>query len=323
MQVTKTHIPLFLLLTAGLLAGCSVINEPEQKKEIAVSTGVTGMKKVRSIDSNRALQDEAIKIDAYFHDTETKYLDGAKLVYDVDQWRFDDGAGNEVHYYWPTEGAVYDPSDANITVSSLDFVGYCPFTKPAYIGTPTYNHATGVSFTCDMSSYMTLASQTTMDEYLIAVSNEQTLATQTANGGVPLEFKHPLAQVKFVFNTASGTHVQINSIGITDAYTGGTCTYDGTTMSWAGTGSDTVKIALASPLKTGGTTETDAVYVIPDTATKYLIVNATWDDWNDVTISDYGTDVAFAWEPGHIYTYNLTIDKYGLKVDTLKFTEQW
>ena len=319
---------MMLLLAAGLLAGCSHVNEPSSvsDKEICVRTNVGKFQKgyrVRSIDDNTALQAQDLRIDAYFHDTETKYLDGAKLVYDVDQWRFDDGAGNEVHYYWPIDGSVYDPSGANITYESLDFVGFCPYAKPAYIGTLTYNYATGVSFTCDMSSYMTLASQTTMDEYLIAVSNEQTLATQTANSGVPLEFRHPLTQVKFVFNTASGEHVQINSIGITDAYTGGTCTYDGTTMSWAGTGSDTVKIALASPLKTGGTTETSSVYVIPANGTKYLIVNATWDDWSDVTISDYGTDVAFVWEPGHIYTYNLTIDKYGLKVDTLKFTEQW
>jgi hypothetical protein len=43
-----------------------------------------------------------------------------------------------------------------------------------------------------------------------------------------------------------------------------------------------------------------------------------------VTISDYGTDVDFNWEAGRIYTYNLTLDKLGLKVviDN-KYTEQW
>lgn len=323
MQVTKTHIPLFLLLTAGLLAGCSVINEPEQKKEIAVSTGVTGMKKVRSIDSNTALQDEAIKIDAYFHDTETKYLDGAKLVYDVDQWRFDDGAGNEVHYYWPTEGAVYDPSDANITVSSLDFVGYCPFTKPAYIGTPTYNHATGVSFTCNMSSYMTLESQAEMQEYVVAVVDGQTYTTQLANSGVPLSLKHPLAQIKFVINAASGRNVQIDSISIGGLKTSGTCTYDGTDITW-GSYSGNTPMEIVQTLKIGGTTETTPFCVIPnDYGTKYLTVKATWDRWSNVAISDYGANVTFNWEPGHSYTYNLTLDSLGLKVDAAKFTEQW
>ena len=294
--------------------------------EIAVTTGVTGMqKRVQSIDSNTALQGKEIRVDAYFHSTNTAYLSNTRLHYTgtTPPWQFWNGT-SQLHYYWPIAGSVYDPNGANITVTSLDFVGFCPYTPPTYITDPGYDVKNGGAyFTCNMSSYMTLANQASMQEYVIAVSNEQTLATQIANGGVPLEFKHPLAQVKFVFNAASGTHVQINSIGITDAYTGGTCTYDGTTMSWAGTGSDTVKIALASPLKTGGTTETSSVYVIPANGTKYLIVNATWDDWSDVTISDYGTDVAFAWEPGHIYTYNLTIDKYGLKVDTLKFTEQW
>lgn len=323
---------MMLLLVAGLPVGCSHDVDLKLGNEIAVTTRVTGMqKRVSAIDGNAALQAEDIKIDAYFHGTETKYLDGVKLHYTggTPAWKFWDGEA-QVHYYWPIEGSVYDPTGENITVTSLDFVGYCPFDEPDYITSTSYNHSTGASFTCDMSSYMTYARQSgdeaptiaEMQEYVIAVLNEQTLATQEAAGGaLPLQFKHPLAQVKFVLNAASGTHVQINSIGITDAHTGGTCTYDGTDILWAGTGSDTVKIAQT--LKIGGRVETDFVYVIPDTATKYLIVNATWDDWSDVTISDYGTDVSFAWTAGHSYTYNLTIDKYGLKVDTLKFTEQW
>ena len=334
MLKTKRHINLLLLLAAGLLAACSPNEppQPEAQDEICLNTGVTGMlKRVLSINDNTALQAQDIKIDAYFHDTETKYLDGEKLHYDESAWKFWD-ASTQLHYYWPIEGAVYDPASANITYTSLDFVGFCPYDMPSYIGTPTYNHSTGVTFSATLPTttvaavdYMTLETQSSLQEYLVAVLDAQTLATQTAAGGaLPLQFKHPFALIKFVITAASGTHVQINSISISGLKTGGTCSYNGTTMSWSSQ-SGSATMALTQVLKNGGTTEGTPFMVIPnnDYGSKYLTVNATWDDWSDVTISDYGTDVAFNWEPGHIYTYNLTLDKYGLKVDTEKYTEQW
>jgi hypothetical protein len=331
MRVTKIHILLFLL-TAGLLAGCCGHNEPTEPikhtgTEIAVRTGVKSMlKRSPGIDSNAALQAQDLKIDAYFHGTNTKYLDGTKLHYTGGDpaWKFWDGS-TQLHYYWPFDGAVYDPSGANITYTSLDFVGYCPYAKPAYIGTLTYNHTTGTSFTCDMSSYMTKAEQEGMQEFVVAVLNAQTLETQTdADGALPLQFKHPLAQVKFVITDASGTHVQINSLKIENLYTTGTCTYNGTDLAWSAL-SGAADMMLEQELKIGtSTTETTPYFVIPNNyGTKYLTVNATWDDWSDVTITTYGADVEFNWEPGHIYTYNLTLDKVALKVDIQKYTEQW
>ncbi len=316
---------MMLLLAAGLPVGCSHDAEPAQRTEIAVTTRVAGMQRRAAavINNNDDLHTYDLKIDAYYHTTESKYLDGVKLRYNASEWKFwnNEEPGEQVHYYWPFDGSQ---TAEGVTASTLDFVGFCPYNKPAYIGTPTYASATGVSFTCDMSTYMTLArQQADFQEFLIAVSPEQTLATQTANNGVPMSFKHPLAQVKFAINAASGTHVQINSIGITATPTSGTCTYNGTDISWGSYGAaDTMKIAQT--LKVGSArTETTPVFIIPDEGTKYLIVNATWDEWSDVTISNYGTDVAFTWQPGRTYTYNLTIDQYGLKVDSVKYTEQW
>lgn len=333
-MTNRYHIIAILLLAAGLLAACSASNEPEQKQraEIAVRTGVSGMlRKMTTINNNTALQAQDIKIDAYYHGSDDKYLDGVKLHYDNGSepaaWKFwnNEEPGAQVHYYWPILGSDYIPAEGDpIPVSSLDFVGFCPFDKPEYISTPEYDPEEGASFTCNMSDYMTLESQASMTEYLVAVLNEQTLATQTAaSGALPLVFKHPLAQVKFTITAASGTHVQINSIKIADLHTSGTCTYNGTTMNWSNcSGSDSLKIV--QELKIGGTTTTSSVAVLPDNyGTKYLTVNATWDDWSDVTISDYGTDVSFNWEPGHAYTYNLTLDSIGLKVDSVKYTEQW
>lgn len=326
MNVTKRHIILLLLLVAGLLAGCTEPEppQPETPDEICLNTNVTGLqKRVNSIDSDTELQGCDLKIDAYYHDTETKYLNEAKLHYDASAWKFWDGSA-QLHYYWPIEGSVYDP-DAD-PVSSLDFVGYCPYDKPTYIGTPTYNHSTGITFTCDLSSYMTLTSQTSMQEYLVAILDEQTKTTQTeAGGALPLQFQHPFALIKFTITAASGKHVQINSISIDGLKTSGTCAYNGSTMSWSSL-SGSATMTLAEELKNGGggtATGTPFMVIPNDYGSKYLTVNATWDDWSDVTISDYGTTVDFEWQPGKSYTYNLTLDKYGLTVSSSQYTEQW
>lgn len=324
------------MLATMLLAACGTGSDgiedtpsttsQEAPKEIRVNTNLTKMQtRATTINSNSQLQTYDLKIDAYYNGTNEKYLDGTMLHYDSSEpaaWKFWT-AGAQEHYYWPFEGSKV--AGGSTTASTLDFVGYCPYEKPAYIGTPTYNHETGVSFTCDMSSYMTLAQQASMEEFLVSVLNAQTLATQTAAGGaLPMVFKHPLAIIKFTITAASGTHVKINSISINGLKTSGTCTFDGSDMTWDSYSGST-DMTITQELKVGETTETSNFLVIPNNyGSKYLTVNATWDDWsNPVTISNYGTNVDFNWQPGYIYTYNLTLDEYGLKVDTSKYTEQW
>lgn len=335
MKVTHYYIYIGVLAAGMLLAGCSkdsgdstqqVGGEPQ---EIRVQTNVTSMLKGSrtTIDNNTALQGQDLKIDAYYNDTETKYLDGKRLRYNASAWKFwsDGEPGSQEHYYWPFDGSTVTIAGNPVVASTLDFVGFCPFDEPDYIDNLAYDKDDGVSFTCDMSSYMTLDDQEDMQEFLVSVLPNQTLATQTTAGGaLPMVFKHPLAIIKFTITAASGTHVQINSISIPGLNTGGTCTFNGGDMTW-GSYSGSAAITIAEVLKNGGTTVGTPFVVIPKNyGTKYLTVNATWDDWsNPVTISNYGTNVDFNWEPGHIYTYNLTLDKYGLIVNTSKYTEQW
>ena len=335
-------------LLAAMLTGCGgsdIIDDDNNveapkplatsNEEIRVNTNVTSMMtRANTIDNNTALQGYDLKIDAYYNGTDDKYLDGTKLHYTGGDpaWQFWSGSpGSQAHYYWPFEGSK---TAGGATASTLDFVGFCPFEKPAYIGTPTYNHSTGVSFTCDMSSYMTLARQTggeaptipTMQEFLVAVLNEQTLATQTAavGGALPLQFKHPLAIIKFTITAASGTNVQINSISIADLYTSATCTYDGTDLDW-GSHSGSAAMTVSQTLKNGGTTESTGYMIIPNNYdSKTLTVNATWDSWSNPVTQNVTADVNFNWQPGYIYTYNLTLEKYALKVETTEsYTEQW
>lgn len=308
--------------------GCSHDADLTLRSEIAVQTGVTHMvKRIHSISDNTDLQAQDIKIDAYYHGTNTAYLSGAKLHYDTEHtpsaaWVFWDGSA-QVHYYWPFDGSK---TSTGVVASTLDFVGSCPFEVPDYITDSSFDPASGASYTFDMSSYMTLTSQEDMQEYLIAVLDSQTLNTQTeAGGALPMNFKHPLAQVKFTITAASGTHVTINSIGIADVYTGGTCTYDGTAMSWDSySGNDDIELTGLN-LKYGtSSTETLPYMVVPNNyGAKTLTVNGTWDDWTDSVTKDIEAEVSFNWEPGYIYTYNLTVTKYALKVDVSKYTEQW
>ena len=313
-----------------LLTGCSSDDSGAQRpavgeqSEIAFNADVWRMKestRVATIDGNTALQAEDIRIDAYHHGTAEDYISGAQLHYDDGAWKFWDSANDvQRHYYWPFDGSQ---SASGATSSTLDFVGTCPYVQPGYVSSVAYD-GSAVSVSCDMSDYMTSASQSSVSEYLVALTASQTLATQTdAGGAVPMTFRHPFAMVKFAIATASGTAVKINSVSIGALPTAATCGYDGTDVTWSSlTGS--AAITAAEELQVGGSlTETTPLLVIPSNyGTKTLTVNATWTDWSDVT-KDISTDLSFNWQPGYIYTYTLTVTKYALKVDTSKFTEQW
>ena len=320
-----------VLLAAMLLAACSSSDSDDSpiatsQNEICLTTNVTSMPsgtRATTIDNNTALQGKDLKIDAYYHGTDTKFLDGKTLHYDSSEpagWKFwNTGSSSQEHYYWPFVGSTV--AGSSTVASTLDFVGFCPFTAPSYITSSDYDAEDGVSFTCDM----TLASQNSMQEFLVSVLNEQTLAKQTTAGGaLPMVFKHPFALIKFVITEASGTHVKINSVSIADLKTSGTCTYNGTAMTWSEqSASNAMTMTIVQELKRGGTTETTPFVVIPNNyGSKTLTVNATWDDWSNVTM-DVTANVDFNWEPGKIYTYNLTLAKYILIVDTQKYTEQW
>lgn len=314
-------------MVASLLAACSHDDDPQpgvgEQSEISFNANVWGMRegtRIGTIDDNSELQVKDIKIDAYYDGTDEAFFSGARLHYDASTWKFWDGAAQE-HYYWPFEGST---TAAGATASTLDFVGYCPYEQSGYISTTSYNHSTGASFTCNLSSYMTLDSQTGVTEFLVGYAADQTLATQTANGGkVPLTLKHPFALVKFAIAEASGTEVKINSISISGLKTSGTCTFNGSTMTWSDQ-SGSADLSLAEVLQYGSArTETTPFLVIPNNyGSTTLTVNGTWTDWSNVT-KDVSADVDFNWQPGYIYTYSLTLTKYVLKVDIEKFTEQW
>ena len=315
-----------------LLAGCvrDVPEIKEEKAEISVTTNLTPMRmRANTIDSNSELRGCDIKIDAYYNGTDTKYIDGAKLHYNSSWMFWEDGEpGSQEHYYWPIEGSVYDPAGENITVSSLDFVGYCPYTAPSYITSgPSYT-AGAISFvatmpTTEVDEVTYMANQASLNEYLVAKSANQTYAVQEEYGGVPLQFKHPLAYIKFSLSEATTDNVTVNSISMEGLKTSGSCSFNGTTSTWSGQ-SGSAAMNLTETLQRHETEETSPFIVIPNNyGEKTLSVNVTWTEWGEEQTRTYEAPLTINWVAGYAYTYTLTITKYELIVDVDKFTEQW
>ena len=281
-----------------------------------------GSTRATTIDSNTDLQKQDLRIYAYFHDTETSYLSSV-LSYKASAWKFWE-TSSEQHYYWPIEGSVYQ-GVTPITVSSLDFVGYCPITNPGYISAdPTYNHSTGISFSANMESYMTSTAQSDVTEFMCALLPDQTVATQTAHdGALPLQFKHSFARILFDLSSTTTANVKVNSISIAELKTSGSCAFNGSISTWSDqSGSATMN--LTEELQRGIKVATAPFLVIPNNyGSKNLSVNVTWTEWDAEKTQTYTAPLTINWEAGSSYTYTLTITKYELLVNVSKFTEQW
>ncbi len=244
---------------------------------------------------------------AYVENTTTAYISPVTVNWVTDKWEFSDGK-----HYWPA-------------TEKLDFFAYMPKeeSKPSYITSVTYavngTPAPAPYFTCtNLPIAFTTADAT--QEFIWALTTGQNKTEQGATG-VTMTFKHPFARIKFKLSAASGEHVKVNSITISNVYRDGVCTIDNTGASiWSALSNNTGNLVISGD----PATDDDAAYlVIPNNyGSQTLTVNATWDDWSVVT-KDVTASVTFNWVAGSSYTYTLTLSKYALKVDTNQFTEQW
>ena len=326
-----------VLLAATLLAACNSSDSDDSpvatsQNEIRITTNVTSMPsgtRATTIDNNNALQDYDLKIDAYFNGTETKFLDGKTLRYDS-SWKFwNIGTSSQEHYYWPIEGSVYDPASSNINVSSLDFVGFCPYAKPGYISAgPTYNHTDGISFTADMASYMTNTAQADVSEFLVGLTQNQTYSTQTASNGVPLNFKHPFARIMYKL-AEDHPDITIHSITLKNLKTGGSYTLSPSNApSWTSLSGSTdlvTNLTGAAAIFNNNTTEKpigSQLIVIPQDFAGTIEISA---EQNGDTETLSTTLSSTTWQAGYSYTYTFTINfpQKELIVNTTKYTEQW
>lgn len=320
MKLTHGYRWLLTLLAALLLAACSddTPDTSAEAQEIRFRADVWQVMegtRATTIDNAAALQAESFKCYAYVDGTTDRYIDGATVSYSSatdPNWTFDDGK-----HYWPASGALNFFVHLPATLPS-----YCTFDPTAY---DVESNDDGYSedcprLTCTSLPVSLTAGSDATKELVYAYTANQSKAGQ-GSSGVALTFKHPFARVKFKLSETSGSNVVVNSVTIAGVKNNGTATFNGTTTTWTPSGDATNLVVTGTP----ATSDTQSYLVLPQSFATLLTftVNATWDDWSNVT-KDVSASVAVgSWQPGYSYTYTFTLSKYALKVDTEKYTEQW
>lgn len=328
MTRARRHINISLLLAvvvllspSFLLSSCSSsddgMNEPtpQDKQEIRFNPGVWNFMegtRAATFNNNEDLQAGTFKCYAYEDGTTNLYIDGSTVSYSVDQWLFDDGK-----HYWPASGALnffaFMPAELENTSCTFDPTAYNSSTNPdGYSEDSPRIVCTGLPV--ELS-----AGETTTQELIYAYTADQSKVGQGASG-VTLTFKHPFATVCFKMSEASGTNITINSVTIGGIKNNGICTFNGSETSWAPSGETTSLVITGNPA-TGNT----PYLVLPQSfaASLTFTVNATWNDWSNVTKNVSASVNVGSWQPGYSYTYTFTLSKYALTVSTEKYTEQW
>ncbi len=314
-------------LTALLLTGCSSEGDDmapdDTTREIRLNVEHASVTEGRwatratYYDAVADLQTEGtFRCFAYQDGTTTAYdyIDNTNVNFSNSVWTFANGTHN-----WPETKA-------------LNFFAHMPAelpgtTKKTYCKISSYTEDTPVISCSNLPVNITRGSDeyNSQNELIVAYTPGQTMAAN-AEEGVTLTFRHPFARVGFQLTEASGSNVTVNSISIADVYNSGTCTFNGAaspqTFSWSPTNAQTFTISKGE--NDHATSDDDTYLVIPYSyGDKTLTVNATWDEWGNVT-KDVTTTITCNWEPGNCYIYKLTLSEYAVVVDvTDKYTEQW
>ena len=330
------HIGSFLL-AAGLLAGCSadpLDDEGLLPQEIKVQVGSapsTDATRASIINDDTDLQTKDIRIETYYHGTTTPHISEAKLHYGSSSWGFVNGSGDAISYFWPIEGSVLAPSG---TGTSLDFVGYAPYTAPSYIGNISYSVANGLSFQCTTLP-VTSAGQASLDEFMYAIVPNQTLSSDNGApkagsnvGKVALDLQHPFSKISLQLKTSHRAIYNLKSITFKGIKNNGTFTH-GDSPQWVLSGSNT---NLEITLNQGISQDADftsaqvssmrlPLIVLPQSLSTagQIEVKLTWNSGDSESTYTFDNPVS-NWESGK--SYNYTLDLLG----EIKFTvsvEAW
>ena len=292
------------------------------------------------IENETALRGYDIRIDAYFHDSAQALFSGAKLRYQTAdlyrRWMFVDNSSYIIHHYWPIEGSVHAGAG---TVSSVDFVGYVPYSADATIpntgvtiGEYTPGYWVSESYTPGAPSFSATlpvtagdpntfneTNQANLQEFMYAYKANQTKDSDAGErektgaevGSVAMTFQHPFALV-YIYLSKAKRNTKINSITLSGLKTSGTFTH--------GSGWNTSEGVVANLYKEVNKTIPDALnfkaiiggpfLVIPQDltgSTNNLTVNRTYpgnsEDPEDT--ANIQASITTNWQPGYIYSYYL------------------
>jgi hypothetical protein len=234
---------------------------------------------------------------------------------------------------WHDNSWLFNPSHYWPESTNLDFYAYMPATPPTYINAMSYSTARTPQFQCN-SLPVNIDITSTPDatkEFICALTTGQN-KTANAAEGVKLMFHHPFARIFFKFSDATGNQVSVTQVKISSIKNNGSCTFYGgavsQTFAWVPSG-DAAEFSvtgnLTKPVLSGSKRIDGPYLVMPQSfaSTVTFTVKARWNDWSDTERELTETETISSWEPGHSYTYTLTLYEHALKVDNDNFTEQW
>lgn len=299
-------------------------NPTPENQEIKLNANVWNMMegmRATTYDNVGDLQEAGFKTYVYVDGGTTKYIDGSTVSYADSQWSFDDGK-----HYWPASGSLNFFAHSPKALTNT----HCTFDPEPY---DAEDNPDGYSEDCPriVCSALPVAFTNNTDatqELIYAYTPAQNKAGQGASG-VTMTFKHPFARIYFKL-AASHPNITINSITFKALKNNGSCTFNGTTTSWALTGDATNLVASYTGDSGRKTTSPEAqliggpFLVIPQNWAGEIEVNATWTEWGEEKESQtLSATVPATWQSGYSYTYTFTITKFDLIVDISRFTEQW
>ena len=292
MKRWNLHISL-LLLAAGLLAGACT-REPAGQEAGEIRFRVLNewqdVTKGASIYDGGTMSSGSFAVEAYAGNTTTAYISPTTVSRVSSAWEFADGK-----HYWPAEG-------------NLSFHAWMPFDPssydpPSYITDLTYSYADGPGFSCTLP--LTSDDQDLLTEYVYAYAKDRDKSHDGATG-VPLNFRHPFATIRFCFAVAH-SGIILNRITLGGVKSTGTYTHEGGWTSPGGSGTfewGTYDQSLNAPYQTGD------YLVMPQTiGTQTITVTYTdnRDPEHPASVSRTGTISLPRWEAGTHYLYTILL----------------
>lgn len=221
-----------------------------------------------------------------FMSVHAKYNSGLGCWETEEMWR-----RGVQHYFW-----AYYPASAGITLA--------PVTKPV-------TASTAVKF--DYTSKKT--------EDLLVSAEASKLYEEGGSDKVELvEFKHALAAIKFsVPDVTEG--VEILGISISGVKMSGTCTVNGSNISWAASG-DAEKLVFDGvsrhSLDAGDFTGNNAIFVIPQTVANVEVAVRFKHPDSALAITKKFTISSQTWEAGKYYEYKIHANIKGSYIEDIK-----
>jgi hypothetical protein len=280
------------------------------------------------IENVTALQSAGFGVFAYYTgasdwstagtSTIPNFMYNQQVTWDTNHWTYSPVK------YWPNNNNPADDSGATGSESKnyLSFFAYAPFTSSAIFSGNDVAGAPSVNYTWGADNDLLYAAQTDRYKY----DNNDAYDNGRIGETVLFNFRHALCKVQFKVRRSNSSHtISLKSLSVSF---NNTATFNLGSATWSsrdGSGSNVFDASLF-PINVTAETEEGAhevgspIILIPGSLTSFN-VSYTIDGSVFNTAASFASDLIPSL--GCQYTIIFTIDGDVIKVDRLRFTEQW